>query len=118
MKRPKYVEKAPLEAYTRKLIEDRLTSLKYHMDELDANCNVYRERAKMVYQDDLLKGKNPDFLIYKSGTDVPLAVIEAKRPGITLEQAVEQAILYYAKPLNVPIVFVFNGSTCVCRNCY
>lgn len=105
----KYTNKAPLEAYTRKLIEDKLMSLNYNMDELDANCNVYRERAKMQYQDDLLKGKNPDFIIYKTGTDIPIAVIEAKRLGITLEQAVDQAVEYYAKPLDIPVVFVFNG---------
>ena len=111
MKKSKYVNKAPLEAYTRKLIEDKLSFLGYNMDEMDIQCNVYRERAKMEYQDELLNGKNPDFIIYKTGTDIPLAVIEAKRLGITLEQAVNQAIDYYAKPLNVPIVFVFNGTS-------
>lgn len=107
----KYCTKAPMEAFTRKLIEDKLVSLKYHMDELDKQCNVYRERAKMEYQDKLLNGKKPDFLIYKTGTDIPLAVIEAKRIGITLEQAVDQAINSYAKPLDIPIVFVFNGTS-------
>lgn len=105
----KYKNKAPLEAYTKKLIEDKLLKLNYNMDELDNKCNVYRERAKMQYQDDLLKGKNPDFIIYKTKTDIPLAVIEAKRLGMTLEQAIEQAIEYYAKPLNIPVIFVFNG---------
>jgi len=111
MKKSKYVVKAPLEPYTRKLIEDKLSLLKYNMDEMDLNCNVYRERAKMEYQDSLLQGKNPDFIIYKTGTDIPLAVIEAKRLGVTLEQAVNQAIDFYAKPLNIPIVFVFNGAS-------
>lgn len=111
MEKSKYYEKAPLEAYTRKLIEDKLVLLKYNMDEMDPLCNVYRERAKMKYQDDLLDRKNPDFLIYKSGTDTILAVIEAKRLGVTLEQAVDQAITYYAKPLKIPVVFVFNGAS-------
>lgn len=104
-----YIDKAPLEAYTRKLIEDKLLSLKYNMDELNINCNVYRERAKMKYQDALLKGRNPDFIIYKTGTDIPLAIIEAKRLGATLEQAINQAIIYYDEPLNIPVIFVFNG---------
>lgn len=109
--RAKYIQKSPLEAYTRKLIEDKLAVLKYNLDELNTNCNVFRERAKMEYQDKMLKGKNPDFIIYKTGTDIPLAVIEAKRLGVTLEQAIEQAIIYYAIPLNIPIVFVFNGTS-------
>lgn len=107
----KYMKKSPLEAFTRKLIEDKLTSLNYNMDEMDINCNVYRERAKMKYQDDLLNGKNPDFIIYKTGTDIPIAIIEAKRLGLSLDQAVNQAIEYYARPLNVPVVFVFNGAS-------
>ena len=32
MIKSKYIEKAPLEAYTRKLIEDKLSSLKYNID--------------------------------------------------------------------------------------
>ena len=111
MKKSKYINKAPLEAYTRKLIEDKLNALHYNTDELDPKCNVFRERAKMEYQDNLLDGKNPDFIIYKSGTDIPLAVIEAKRLGLTLEQAITQAINYYAIPLNIPIIFVFNGTS-------
>lgn len=101
--------KAPLEAFTRKIIEDKLKKLKYNMDETDANCNIFRERAKTEYQDAALNGKNPDFLVYKTGTDIPLAVIEAKRIGMTLEHAINQAIDLYAKPLNIPVVFVFNG---------
>lgn len=107
----KYSTKAPLEAYTRKLIEDKLNALQYNMDELSPECNVYRERAKMEYQDEMLNGKNPDFVIYKTGTDIPLAVIEAKRLGVTLEQAITQAIDYYAEPLSIPTVFVFNGTS-------
>lgn len=108
MKR-KTVFKAPLEAYTRKLIEDKLAYLKYDLDEMSSTCNIYRERAKTERQDKILKGKNPDFIVYKTGTDIPLAVIEAKRLGVTLDEAVTQAINLYAKPLNIPVVFVFNG---------
>ena len=105
----KNVFKAPLEAYTRKIIEDKLSFLKYNLDEMDSNCNIYRERAKTEYQDGILNGKNPDFIVYKTGTDIPLAIIEAKRLGVDLDDAINQAITLYAKPLNVPVVFVFNG---------
>ena len=107
----KYAIKSPLEAFTRSVIEKRLESLKYNLDETKIDCNVYRERAKYQYQDDLLNGKNPDFLIYQSGTSRILAVIEAKRPSKTLEQAITQAIELYAKPLDIPIIFVFNSGT-------
>ena len=74
----KYINKAPLEAYTRKLIEDKLVALHYNTDELHPECNVYRERAKMEYQDKLLNGKNPDFVIYKSGTDDNIMITDNK----------------------------------------
>ena len=107
----KYIVKAPLEAYTRQLIEKKLENLKYCIDEMNTNCNIYRERAKMEYQDKLLDSKNPDFLIYESGTDRILALIEAKRPSISIDIAKKQAIEFYAKPLNIPIIFLFNGNS-------
>lgn len=105
----KYSIKYPLEAYTRFEIEKRLFSLGYIMDEKKDSCNVYRERAKFEYQDKLLKSKNPDFLIYQTGTSRILAVIEAKRPAKDLDSAINQAIENYANPLNIPIIFVFNS---------
>lgn len=107
----KYIVKAPLEAYTRLLIEKKLEKLGYCVDELNPDCNIYRERAKMEYQDQLLDGKNPDFLIYEKNTDNILAVIEAKRSSIAIDVAKEQAIEFYAKPLNIPIIFLFNGNS-------
>ena len=104
-----YSIKPPLEAYTRTKIEERLRSLNFNMDEMDSNCNIFRERAKYNYQDDLLNGRNPDFLVYQSGTSKILAVIEAKRPSVSLESAIDQAIEYYATPLDIPIVFVYNS---------
>ena len=106
-----YIVKAPLEAYTRQVIEKKLETLGYCCDELNKDCNIYRERAKMEYQDKLLNGKNPDFLIYETNTDNILAVIEAKRPSISIETAEKQAIQYYANPLNIPIIFLFNGGS-------
>ena len=102
----------PLEPYTRQVIENRLSLLRYDTDESHKEtCNVYRERAKTIIQDKLLKGKNPDFLIYKTGTSEILAVIEAKRPSATLDKAISQAIEFYANPLEIPLVFVFNSSS-------
>lgn len=102
----------PLEPYTRQIIENKLSLLGYDMDESHHDsCNVYRERAKTVLQDNLLDGRNPDFLIYQGGTTKVLAVIEAKRPSVTLEKAIDQAIDYYAIPLGIPLIFVYNASS-------
>lgn len=107
----KYKPKQPLEAYIRSVIEKKLETLGYNLNEYDKNCNVYRERAKMNYQDNLLNGRNPDFIIYKTATDTPLAVIEAKRKDSDLDKALEHTIKYYADPLDIPVVFVFNETS-------
>lgn len=102
----------PLEPYTRQVIEGKLSLLGFDTDESHLEtCSVYRERAKTIFQNNLLNGKNPDFLIYQKGTTKILAVIEAKRPSVTLERAIDQAIDYYATPLGIPLVFVFNASS-------
>ena len=102
----------PLEPYTRQVIESRLALLGYDMDESHhETCNVYRERAKLKYQEQFLNGRNPDFLVYKSQSNEILAVIEAKRPSVSLEKAISQAIDYYANPLQIPLVFVFNAES-------
>lgn len=107
-----YSLKAPLEAFTRIKIEDRLRSLGYSMDEsAPSSCNIFRERAKYEYQDRLLNGKNPDFLIYESNSSNILAVIEAKRPSVGLDAAIQQAVDLYANPLDIPIIFVYNAGS-------
>ena len=106
----KYIRKAPLEAHTRTNINMKLTKLGYDLNEFSTSCNVFQERAKTIYQDKLLKGKNPDYIIYKTGTNTPIAVIEAKRPGLSLEKGIVQATNFYAKPLGISIIFVTNDT--------
>ncbi len=84
----------------------------WETNELSPDCNVFTERVKTEAQSDLLGGKDPDYLLYESGTDRPIAVIEAKRPGYTLAQAISDAIKKYAEPLDINIVFVHDGTLC------
>lgn len=100
----------PLESATRKRIDAVLENLGWGCDERSAECNVYTERPKTREQKALLKGAQPDYVLYESGTDNPIAIIEAKRSGQNLSDALRQAIDLYAKPLGIPIVFVADGS--------
>lgn len=52
----------------------------------------------------------PDYILYQSGTDRPIAIVEAKRSGQNLAKALKQAAWQYARPLNVDIVFVADGA--------
>src|SRR3989338_4376108 len=99
-----------LESATRKKIDLILANLGWNTDETSPDCNVFTERAKTVEQNKKFKGKNPDFVLYKSGTDEPIGIIEAKRSGQSLRQALNQAINLYAGPLGIDIIFVTDGS--------
>lgn len=103
----------PKETATRKRIDAILNNLKWDTDEASPSCNVFTERAKTRDQKKALGAFEPDYLLYQSGTDTPVAVIEAKRSGQSLTKALEQAIERYAKPLKINIVFVADGSIVV-----
>lgn len=99
-----------LESATRKKIDIILSNLGWNVDEHSKSCNVFTERAKTVEQNKKFKGRKPDYVLYKSQTDKPIAIIETKRIGQSLKKALGQAIDCYAKPLGVFIVFVTDGS--------
>lgn len=100
----------PLESSTRKKIDSWLKELDWNIDEEDICCNVFTERAKTQAQSKNLNGKKPDYILYRSNSDEPIAVIEAKRKGQSLNDALNQAIELYAKPLKINIIFAIDGS--------
>lgn len=87
-----------------------LVNLRWNVDEESPKCNVFTERAKTKLQDSVFNGNNPDYVLYKSGTDEPIAIIEAKRKGQSVEEAVKDTIRKYAGPLGVKIVFAYDGA--------
>ena len=100
------------ESATRKIIDRKLSNLGWITDEQDINCNVFTERVKTEAQNKKLRGKEPDYVLYEPNTDRPLGIIESKRPGQTLSQAIDDAILKYATPLGVHVVFATDGVLC------
>jgi len=101
----------PLESATRKKTDSWLKKLDWSVDEEDVNCNVFTERAKTEAQAKKLKGKQPDYVLYRYNSDEPIAVIEAKRKGQSLDDALQQGVELYAKPLKINIVFAIDGSS-------
>jgi len=99
-----------LESSTRKKIDQILFNLGYNIDEENPKCNVFTERAKTTEENKKFKGKFPDYVVYSSRTNEPIAIIEAKRKGENIDRALNQAIELYAKPLKVNIVFAYDGS--------
>jgi len=99
----------PAESATRKKIDRILTNLGWQIDEESAECTVFTERAKTTVENRNLKGKRPDYVLYAPGTERPIAVIETKRPGVTLAAAIQKASEEYAAPLGINIVFACDG---------
>ncbi len=88
----------------------QLANLGWIVDEKDPRCNVYQQRVKFTKQKELLNGKIPDFVLYKEGSNEPIIIIEAKKPNESIQLAMHQALNLYAKPLNTPLIFAYNGS--------
>jgi len=98
------------ESATRKKIDIWLNNLNWNTDEETSNCNVFTERLKTKEQQNKLKGKRPDYSLYKSGSEKIISIIEAKRKGKDLNETLIDAIEKYVKPLNIPIVFASDGT--------
>jgi type I restriction enzyme M protein len=109
------VKNYPLEAHTRSEIDLRLRNLGWVFDEKNPDCNVFQERAKTEEQTKKFGGTRPDYVLYESGTDTPIAVIEAKKPGRELDDALSQGEKY-AKAINAPLVFAFNDTFVITKN--
>lgn len=98
-----------LESATRKKIDRLLENLKWNTDEESPDCNVFTERPKTIEQQKKLKGRKPDYVLYKSKTNTPIAIIETKKIGKNLDDALNDGINKYAKPLDIPVVFATDG---------
>lgn len=99
----------PLESTTRIKINNWLVNLGWEIDENSPNCNCFTERARTVDENKKFKGNKPDYVLYSSEDKKPIAIIEAKRQGKSLLEALEQAKTKYAIPLGVKIIFITDG---------
>lgn len=76
--------------------------------------NVFFQKPPIEEHRKKLKGKKPDYILYQSDTTRPIAIIEAKKGGVGLKDALEQGI-EYAQLLEAPLVFAMNGAYCETR---
>ncbi len=97
------------ESATRTKVDKKLRTLGWIIDEENPNHNVTTERAETEEQKKKLKGNEPDYVLYKSGTHTPIAIIETKKKGEDLDKALKDAKEKYAEPLDVKIIFAYDG---------
>lgn len=99
-----------LEQSTRQIIDNHLTNRGWVLDPKESKQNVFFESPKTKEQKARLKNLRPDYVLYRSGSDQIIAIIETKKGGTDLSKAMEQAE-NYANLLNCPIIFASNGSS-------
>lgn len=99
-----------LEASVVQSILTQLDNLGWIVDERKNNCNVTQQRVKTVAEKQKLSRKLPDFVLYQKDTNVPIGIIEAKKPGESLEKALREAEKKYASPLGAPLIFAYNDT--------
>jgi type I restriction enzyme M protein len=68
-----------VERDTEILIDNQLKNLGWNNDPTSKDRNVYLQRTKNEKDKSKLKGVRPDYVLYQTGTDKPLAIIEAKK---------------------------------------
>ena len=102
-----------LEASVVSEIYTQLDNLGWVVDEKSVANNVTQQRPKTEAERLRLRDAGaahfPDFVLYEQDSSQAIGVIEAKRPGETLDKALEQAA-DYARPLEAPLVFAYSGS--------
>lgn len=101
------------EQQTEWIISNNLVNKGWHIEN-GTNKNVYLQKPKTKAEQLKLNKKRADYILYRSGTEKAIAVIEAKKVGKDLNAALEQA-MNYARMLDVPIVFAANGAYCEAR---
>lgn len=99
----------PLEAETRVLIDRSLENLGWKLNGRDQN--VYYEQPRTEAEKKKLRGKRPDYVLYSKESEKPLIVIEAKKKGSRIDNALEQGI-NYARAIEAPLVFATDGVFC------
>lgn len=99
----------PLESATRIKINNWLVNLGWDINENSPTCNCFTERARTIEENKKFKGFKPDYVLYSSKDYKPIAIIEAKRQGESLDKALMQAKEKYAIPLGVKIIFITDG---------
>lgn len=97
-----------IERDTEFLIDTQLKNLGWNSDPYSSSRNVYMQRVRTEQQRAKLQGKRPDYTLYPTQSNDPIAIIEAKKPGRNIHQALAQGG-QYAQRLDVPLVFATDG---------
>lgn len=102
-----------LETATRQRIDRILENLGWKIDEFNSDANVTTGRARTAAEATKLRSVNPngaypDYVLYDPEGWIPVAIVEAKRPGAKMPAAIKQA-REYAAALGCKVAFAIDG---------
>lgn len=99
-----------VEQNIRTLVDEQLRNLGWKLA-YGKTCNVFQEQPRTSEEKKKLKGRRPDYVLYSSkqkNREEPLIIIETKKPGTNLDEALKQGD-WYANQLDAPMVFATDG---------
>lgn len=97
-----------IERDTETIIDYKLRNLSWVDYPRSKDRTVWKQSVKTEYQRKQLCRKRPDYTLYPKNSIDPIAVIEAKKQGVNINEALQQGE-GYAKTINAPIVFATDG---------
>ena len=97
-----------VERDTETIIDHKLKNLAWIDHPYSATRTVWKQSVKTEDQKKRLAGLRPDYTLYPSNSDSPLAIIESKKQGANIHETLNQGISY-ARLIGAPIVFATDG---------
>jgi type I restriction enzyme M protein len=90
------------------IIDYKLKNLAWDDYPYSGKRTVWKQSVKTDEQKKKLVGKRPDYVLYPKDSNSPIAVIEVKKRGANIHEALSQG-LNYAQKLGAPLVFATDG---------
>lgn len=97
-----------VERDTETIIDYKLRNLDWEDHPHSKDRTVWKQSVKTDEQKIKLGAMKPDYTLYPKNSNDPIAIIEAKKQGINIFDALQQGAKY-AHKLNVPLVFATDG---------
>lgn len=93
---------------TETLIDNQLKNLKWEDNPHSSFRNVWKQKPKTKEDLEKLGNLRPDYILYKTNSNEPIIIIEAKKARKNIHEALNKGI-EYAQRLNAPIVYATDG---------
>jgi type I restriction enzyme M protein len=99
---------ANIERDSETIVDYKLKNLAWNDHPHDDDRTVWKQGVKTPLQKKQLGRKRPDYTLYPHHSDEPIGIIEVKKKGANIHDALAQG-KNYARAINAPLVFATDG---------